>query len=326
MRRMSILRRSIVVSSLIPLILMVVGCGRSTTVSATTGATVIVVEVSDGSDSYPRTVSAANGEVMIGSRPERIISISPTATEILFAIGAGDQVVAVDEFSTYPAGVPTTRLSEFEPNVEAMAAFAPDLVVLSTDVGDAIAGLNLLGVAVMLQPPALTLADTYLQIAELGEATGHAVEASTLVSHMQRGIADLVADIPALAVPVSYYHELDSAYFSVTSSTFIGEVYGLFGLVNIADGAAVEGVPYPQLSGEYIIVSDPDLIFLADATCCGESAESIAARPGWEGLKAVSTGLVIELDSDIVSRWGPRILDFVRVVSGAVTSLDGNHG
>jgi iron complex transport system substrate-binding protein len=160
----------------------------------------------------------------------------------------------------------------------------------------------------------------------LGEATGHAAEALTLVSDMQRGIADLVADIPELAVPVSYYHELDSAYFSVTSSTFIGEVYGLFGLVNIADGAAVEGVAYPQLSAEYIIVSDPDLIFLADATCCGESAESIAARPGWQGLKAVSTGSVIELDSDIVSRWGPRILDFVRVVTGAVTSLDGNHG
>ncbi|HEU4750652.1 MAG TPA: ABC transporter substrate-binding protein [Acidimicrobiia bacterium] len=294
--------------------------------SATTGATEIVVEVSDGSDSYPRTVSAANGEVMIGSRPERIISMSPTATEILFAIGAGDQVVAVDEFSTYPADVPTTRLSGFEPNVEAMAAFDPDLVVLSTDVGDAAAGLNLLGVAVMLQPPALTLADTYLQIGELGAATGHAAEALTIVSDMRRDITDMIAGIPALAGRVSYYHELDSALFSVTSSTFIGEVYGLFGLVNIADGAAVGGVAYPQLSGEYIIVSDPDLIFLGDATCCGESAESIAARPGWEGLKAVLTGSVIELDSDIVSRWGPRILDFVRVVGGAVTSLVGNHG
>ena len=335
------MRRSKVVSSLIPLILMVVGCGGSTTGSATTvvvetaassvggpatGATETGLEVSDGPGPYPRTVSAANGEVMIGTRPERIISMSPTATEILFAIGAGTQVVAVDEFSTYPSGVPTTGLSGFEPNVEAMAAFDPDLVVLSTDVGDAPAGLDLLGVAAMVQPPALTLTDTYIQIGELGEATGHAAEALTLVSDMQRGIADLVADIPALAGPVSYYHELDSVYFSVTSSTFIGEVYGLFGLVNIADGAAVEGVPYPQLSGEYIIVSDPDLIFLAEATCCGESAESIAARPGWAELKAVSTGLVIELDSDIVSRWGPRILDFVRVVGGAVTSLDENQG
>jgi len=144
------MRRSIVVSSFVPLILVVVGCGGSPTGSATTvvaetaassvggavtGATETGVEVSDGPDSYPKTVSAANGEVMIGSRPERIVSISP-ATEILFAIGAGDQVVAVDEFSTYPAGVPTTRLNGFEPNVEAMAAFDPDLVVLSTDVGD----------------------------------------------------------------------------------------------------------------------------------------------------------------------------------------------
>ena len=325
LRRMSIMRRSIVVSSFIPLILMVVGCGGSPTVSATTGATEIVVEVSDGPDSYPRTVSAPNGEVMIGSRPERIISMSPTATEILFAIGAGAQVVAVDELSTYPAGVPTTGLSEFEPNVEAMAAFAPDLVVLSTDVGDVAAGLDLLGVAAMVQPPAVTLADTYIQIGELGEATGHAAEALTLVSDMQRGIAGLVADIPALAGPVSYITNSTRPIFRRPRQPSLVR-YMASGLVNIADGAAVEGVPYPQLSGEYIIVSDPDLIFLADATCCGESAETIAARPGWDRLKAVSTGSVIELDSDIVSRWGPRTLDFVRVVDSAVTSLDGNHG
>jgi iron complex transport system substrate-binding protein len=103
----------------------------------------------------------------------------------------------------------------------------------------------------------------------------------------------------------------------VTSSTFIGQVYALLGMENIADPADPEGTGYPQLSAEYIVAQDPDMVFLADADF-GESAESLAARPGWEGMSALESGAVVELDADIASRWGPRIVDFLRTVADAV--------
>jgi iron complex transport system substrate-binding protein len=126
-----------------------------------------------------------------------------------------------------------------------------------------------------------------------------------------------VASVPKLAKPPRYYHELDPTYFSVTSNTFIGEVYGLFGLRNIAD--TTEGTTdYPQLSEEFIISQSPDLIFLADSKCCGESRDSVAQRPGWAATSAVSTGSVFIIDDDVASRWGPRVVDYVELVADAM--------
>jgi iron complex transport system substrate-binding protein len=137
---------------------------------------------------------------------------------------------------------------------------------------------------------------------------------------MQAQVDEIVAGLPETATPLTYYHELDNTFFSVTSDTFIGQVYGLLGLQNIADAADPDGAAggYPQLNAEFIITEDPDLIFLADVKCCGESAETIAARPGWADMTAVSTGAVVELDDDVASRWGPRIVDLLGQVSEAV--------
>ncbi len=140
------------------------------------------------------------------------------------------------------------------------------------------------------------------------------------MAQLQAEVADIVASVPEVVEPLSYYHELDSTYYTATAATFIGEVYTLFGLVNIAD--AGDAGEFPQLSAEYILDRDPDLIFLANATCCGESLETVAARPGFGTLTAVRKGAVIELDSDIVSRWGPRIIEFMRVVGDAIADLD----
>jgi iron complex transport system substrate-binding protein len=118
-----------------------------------------------------------------------------------------------------------------------------------------------------------------------------------------------------------FYHELDPTYFSVTSDTFIGYVYNQFGLVNIADLAEGNGGAYPQLNAEFILSADPDLIFQACTKYCGETAESMAARPGWGAVAAIANGGVVELDDDIASRWGPRIVDFVRAVAEAVSAV-----
>lgn len=256
------------------------------------------------------------------SGPERIVSISPTATEMLFAIGAGDLVVAVDVLSDYPEQAPVTDLDGFNPNVEAIAVYEPDLVVMSYDPGDVVAGLTALGVESLVQSAAFSLDDVYAQIGELGAAVGRPDEAETLVAEMRTAIGDLVASAAADGAGLTYYHELDSTYYSVTAATFLGGIYSLFGLENIADAADADGAAfgYPQLSDEYIIDADPDLIFLADTVCCGQDASTVAARPGWDGLSAVANGNVVELNDDVASRWGPRLVDFVAAIAAA---LDG---
>ncbi len=131
-----------------------------------------------------------------------------------------------------------------------------------------------------------------------------------------------MASIPAFDDAPTFYHELDPTFYSVTSSTFIGEIYGLLGLVDIADAADPDGYGYPQLSAEYIIEQDPDFIFLADTKCCGQNAETVAARPGWDRLTAVEEGRIVELDDDVASRWGPRIVDLLATVAEAVKQLE----
>jgi iron complex transport system substrate-binding protein len=270
---------------------------------------------------FPVTIETATGPVTIPDRPSAIVSLSATATEMLFAIGAGDQVVAVDEFSDFPAEAPTTDLSGFTPNVEAIASYAPDLVIVSFDPEGLVAALTSLEIPVIQQGGAVTLDDTYTQIEQLGAATGHPAEAAGLVAEMQTEIDELVASLPSSSQGLTYYHELDDTLVSVTSATFIGQLYSLLGLVNIADGSDPDGFGYPQLSAEVIIDADPDFIFLADTVCCGQNRSTVAARPGWETLRAVTSDRVIELDDSIASRWGPRVVDLLEIVAGAVAGV-----
>ena len=272
--------------------------------------------------SFPVTIGAGGQAVTIPREPRRIVSLSPTATEMLFAIGAGDQVVAVDDQSNYPPQAPRTKLSGYEPNAEAIAGYHPDLVVYANDLGDVAPALQALDVPALMEPAAASLRDAYAQIDELGRATGHPASARALVSHMRERIANIVASVPAAARGLTYYHELDDTYYSVTSRTFIGRVYALFGLKDIADAASSAGSGYPQLSPEYIIRADPDLIFLADTKCCGQSPRTVAQRPAWGRIAAVRRHAIVPLDDDVASRWGPRIVDFVRVVARAITRLE----
>jgi iron complex transport system substrate-binding protein len=252
----------------------------------------------------------------VAQTPHRIVSLSPTATESLFAIGAGSQVVAVDDQSDYPKRAPHTSLSGYTPNVEAIAGYRPDLVVLSGDANDVVGGLRKLGIRVLLQPAAKNLAEAYAEIQQLGAITGHRRGAATVVKRMKKAIAGVLRSTPKEGLSV--YHELTPDYYSATSKTFIGRIYKLFHLRNIADAADSSGTDYPQLSAEYIVSANPSLIVLADTRCCGQSAKTVASRPGWNGLTAVRRGNVIGIDDSIASRWGPRIVQFVRAVAKAL--------
>ncbi len=252
--------------------------------------------------------------------PARVVSLSPTHTEIMFAIGAGDLLVAVDQFSNYPAEALElpNELSGFEPNVEAIASYEPDLVLIGGDFSGLGEQLDAIGIGWWDGPAAGSLSDTYAQIEQLGAATGHIAEAAELVSSMQTRIDELVAAAPAPDVPVTFFHELDPTLFSADSSTFIGELYGLLGLENIADvdGGASGG--FPQLSAEVLVEQNPDLIFLADTKCCGETADTVAARDGWADIAAVANGNVFEMDDDVASRWGPRVVEYLEAISTAL--------
>ncbi|HWL90254.1 MAG TPA: ABC transporter substrate-binding protein [Actinomycetota bacterium] len=273
------------------------------------------------SASFPVTLDAANGDVTIAEQPARIVSLSPTATEMLFAIGAGEQVEAVDDQSSYPGEAPVTDLSGFEPNVEAIASYEPDLVVYSTEPGNLGASLEGLGIPALWQDAAATLDDVYEQIDQLGLATGNVSESEVVVETMREEIESIAASIEPPDPPLTFFHELDDTYYSVTSSTFIGQLYSLVGLENIADAAEGAGGGYPQLSAEYIVDADPDLIFLADTKCCGQSPRTVSKRPGWDRIAAVQNGGVIPLDDDVASRWGPRVVDYLRRIAEAVADV-----
>ena len=263
---------------------------------------------------FPVTVHAANGDVTITKRPTRVISLSPTATEDLFALGAGRQVIAVDEDSDYPKQAPRTKLSGFTPNAEAVAGYNPDLVVVSND-GGIVAQLQKLGIPVLLEPAADTIAQAYDQIRQLGIATGESGGATKVVRAMQRKLTTLIRSVPKSRRHLRVFHELSPDFYSATSATFIGRVYKLFGFSNIADGADNTNTDYPQLSAEYVVSADPQIVVLADSVCCGTTAANVAARPGWSELAAVKQHRVVAVDDSIASRWGPRLVNFAAAVA-----------
>ena len=271
---------------------------------------------------FPVTITAGNGKVTIAKQPRRIISLSPTATESLFAIGAGSQVVAVDDQSDYPKNAPKTTLSGFTPNVEAIAGYRPDLVVVAYDPKGLTGALERIGITVIHHDGAATFKGAHQQIRQLGLVTGHEVEATRLIGRMKSRIAGIVeASRKAGSSRLTVYHELTPDLYSATSKTFVGKVYAALGLRNIADEADSVGTGYPQLSAEYVVSASPDVIVLADTVCCGQKPSTVAARPGWDRISAVRTGSIVRIDDSIASRWGPRLVNFFRAMSSALARL-----
>jgi iron complex transport system substrate-binding protein len=289
---------------------------RSLIALATLAVALVVVPLvtASGTAGFPVTVHAANGDVVVKARPTHIVSLSPTATEDLFAVGAGPQVIAVDNDSDYPKTAPRTSLSGFTPNAEAIASYKPDLVVVSND-GGIVAALQKLGITVLLEPAADTVAQAYDEIRQLGVATGRVQAAATLVRGLELQLTKLIRSVPRSSRHLKVFHEISPDYYSATSSTFIGRIYKLFGFRNIADAADTTHSGYPKLSGEYILSADPDIVVLSDSVCCSQSAATVAARPGWQQVSAVQHKRVIAVNDSIASRWGPRIVDFARAVA-----------
>ena len=311
-RRSSLVRGVVVLAASV---LVLVACGDdsdSDSGSDTTAA-------SNTESMFPLTISQSQGDLTFDEAPTRIISLSSTATEMLWAIGAEDQVVAIDNMSNYPAEAQekASELSGFEPNIEAIAEYEPDLVLVSYAPEGMADGLAALNIPVWYGNAAITLDDVYEQIETLGAITGNVDNAAAVVDDMKTQIDEAIASVDK-PTGATYFYELDNTYYSVTSNTFVGSLMTAFGMTSIADGVE-EGNDYPQLNAEVIIESDPTFVFLAD-TAYGESAETVAARPGWASLSVVANGRVVELDSDIAQRWGPRVVDLVVAVASALNA------
>jgi len=270
--------------------------------------------MADSSSDFPVTIESAGGTWTLDAAPQQIISLSPTATETLYAIGAGDQIVAVDSYSYFPEEAPVTDLSGFDPNVEAIIAFDPDLVVISNDANDLIASLTELDIPVLVSSAPADIEGGYATMAELGLATGHVDETADVISQLRAEIAE--AYEAAAGTDVRVYHELGDSLFSASSFGFVGSVYAEMGALNIADEADVDQGGFPQLTEEYIVAADPELIVMTDQV--GYTAEDLAARPGWSEITAVKNGNIVVVNADIASRWGPRLPQFIQAVGDAL--------
>lgn len=275
-----------------------------------------------GPAGYPVTVTAANGPVTLAARPTRILSLSATATQMLYAVGAGPQVVAVDKYSTDPPNAPRTAMTGYETSAEGYTTVHPDLVILAFDTGGALVSqLKALGIPALVLPPAKTIDDTYQQFRELGAATGHLAQANAEDTSMARQLDSIVASVRDRARGLTYFQEVDNTLFTATSKTFIGALYSRLGMVNIADAADKTGSGYPQLNAEYLIQANPDYVFLADTVCCAQTPATFAGRPGFSTLEAVRLGHVFPVSDPIASEWGPRVVDFLRTIAADVAPV-----
>ncbi|MDH3299688.1 MAG: ABC transporter substrate-binding protein [Acidimicrobiia bacterium] len=301
------------------------GCGSDAdTVSGAADAAVVESDDSGAADE-PDDADAAGEEssesedpaaaAASKESPSRIVSLSPTATEMLYAIGAGEQVVAVDLYSNYPAEAPDGTLDGFVPDLEAIVATEPDLVVTQGLPADVETGLTELGITVLTQPAAASLDDVYAQIADLGVATGQMDGAADTNAEIRAGVDAVLSGLPERDEPLTVFHEIDESFYTATSNTFIGQVYTAMGLKNIADPHD-DGTGYPLIDGETIIAANPDVIVYTSQV--PYDAEAIADRPGWDSISAVANGRIVEVDADIASRWGPRIVEFMEAIAESV--------
>ena len=241
------------------------------------------------------------------SKPDRIISLSPTATEMLFAIGAGGNVVAVDSLSNFPKDAPLTNLSALEPNLEAIASYKPDLVIIAFEIGNLKVDLNAVGIEVLMLPATPTVEDALKQILEIGDITGNEENAEKLVVKIRSQIKTI--SLQRGGKPkFSVYHELDENYYSPLAWSFLGNIYDILGSKNIVDEADTAKNGYPKLSAEYIMVSNPDIIVTSGLK--NDKQLKFASRAGWNAIKAVQNEAIISVEPDIAGRWGPRLIDF----------------
>jgi iron complex transport system substrate-binding protein len=239
---------------------------------------------------------------------------------MLYAIGAGSQVVGVDEYSTYPPNAPRTKFTGAETNAEDYLPLKPDLVIFAYEPGNVVQQLQLLHIPALVLPPATNLGGVNNQLAELGAATGHLAGARSVAATLASYVAKVVRSAHGAGLGDTYYIELSPSYYTATSKTFIGAELSLFGMTDIADPAG-KSTAYPQISAEYILKENPDYVFLADTICCNQDSKTFASRSGFSALRAVTKHHVVDVNDSDASQWGPHTIEtFVNLLARTLRS------
>lgn len=256
---------------------------------------------------FPITIVDSDGvEVTLEAAPQRIISYSPGATEILFAVGAGDRVIAADEFSDYPPETADLeKLAYSSPDPEPALALTPDLVIMASRQRDQVEQFRGLGMTVLFIDSGNSLDEVFETIEQFGRITGNREQATDLVASMRARIDAVTDAIASVEEGPRTFFELTADLYTVGPETFVGNVLTLAKAQNIATGASS---PFPQLTAEAVIAADPEVVLLADGEW-GESLETVCARPGWDATTACINERVHPVDGDLTSRPGPRVVE-----------------
>lgn len=264
---------------------------------------------SQSTSPFPLTITDDAGrQVTIATQPERIVSLSASNTEILFALGLGDRIVGVDSYSDYPPEVDSKPDvgSYSKPDLEKIVAAEPDLILATgIHLKGPLAEMEKLKLPVMVVDPR-DVEGVLDKVTLLGDATGRRAEAAGLVDEMQAKI-DWVRGRVKDAPPVRIFFELSPELHTAGPGSFVNDMIGLAGGENIAANAGKE---WPQLNQEALFLANPQVILLADhGSQGGQDPEVVAARPGWKEIDAVKNGRVIPVDPDITNRPSPRLME-----------------
>ncbi len=300
--------------------LLITACGPD----ATTAEPPTAIEPTPTEPPAPEPTEEPEPEIMVyvddlgntiefADYPERIVSISASTTEILFAIGAGDKVVGRDDYSLYPEeALEITSVGALwgELPTEAILALEPDLVVAAQIIsGDQVEALRDLGLNVYWQANPTTYEDLWENLRNFGKLTGYEDETETLIVDLDARVKAVEEKVAPLSYQPSVFYELDatdpSAPWTAGAGTFIDYIISNAGGINVV--SAMEG-DYIQISTEDLIATNPDVILLADALY-GVTPELVAERPGWDAITAVVDGALYPIDPNMMSVPGPRLVD-----------------
>ena len=266
--------------------------------------------------STPQSSTIEDGlgrELTLDEPAQRVVSLAPSNTEILFAVGAGDQVIGRDEFSDYPDQantLPSVGGGFGDYNLEAIVDLEPDLVLAAEiNTPEQVRALEDLGLTVFFLSNPTSLEEMYRNLLAVATLTGHESETEKLVDELRERVTQVEKGIESAEDQPTAFYELDatdpSAPWTAGSGTFINTLITMAGGANIASD--MEG-QYLQISVEELLVRDPQVILLGDAVY-GVTEESLSERPGWNNISAMVNGRIYTFDDNLVSRPGPRLVD-----------------
>lgn len=291
------------------------GCSPAAVPPSSPEAPAVVAVTETPTAAGPLAMTDGRGRtIQLPTPAQRVVTLAPSNTEILFAIGAGAQVVGRDMFSDYPpeaGALPNIGGDYVAVDTETLLTLAPDLV-LAADLNpvEQIQALEDLGLTVFVLGNPTDLQGLYVNLLTVGTLTGHAAEAAALAEALQERVAAIQARLANVSSRPLVFYELDNtdpnAPWTSGPGTFLDTLIQMAGGENVG---GILGEAWAQISLEELIAQDPDIILLGDYLYGGVTPEQVAARPGWEALSAVKNQRVFTFDDNLVSRPGPRLVD-----------------